>query len=89
MQFDIRFYFARRGAENMHSMTKETFVLRIDSNTNQEFIAKAQDELVKNHRAGDKESYSGIMPANVDSALCPVKSFKLYYSKLHPDCNSL
>ena len=50
VQFDIRFYFARRGAENMHSMTKETFVLRIDSNTNQEFIAKAQDELVKNHR---------------------------------------
>lgn len=89
VQFDIRFYFARRGAENMHSMTKNTFVLRRDPDTNKEFIRKYEDEMSKNHRAGDKESSSGIMPENPDSPLCPVKSFKLYFSKLHPGCDSL
>ena len=31
VQFDIRFYFARRGAENMDKMTKETFKLDFDA----------------------------------------------------------
>ena len=89
VQFDVRFYFARRGAENMHAMSKKTFTVQKDPKTNKEFVVKVEDELVKNHRAGDKESYSGIMPENPSSPLCPVKSFKLYFSKLHPDCDRL
>ena len=28
VQFDIRFYFCRRGLENLHDFTKDTFVIR-------------------------------------------------------------
>ena len=89
VQFDIRFYFFRRGAENMHSMSKNTFVLKVDSNTGKQYVYKAIDELTKNHREGDKESSSGYMPENPCDPLCPVKSFKLYLSKLHPTCDKL
>ena len=33
----------------MHSMTKSTFVVKRNPDTNKEFVAKIEDELVKNH----------------------------------------
>ncbi|KAK3086405.1 hypothetical protein FSP39_017969 [Pinctada imbricata] len=83
VQFDIRLYFCRRGNENMCTMSKETFRVRTDENSGKKYVEKAVDELTKNHRF-DKEASSGVMPAMEGSSQCPVASFELYLSKLHP-----
>lgn len=70
-------------------MSKTAFVIRLYPDTNKEFVAKLQDELVKNHCASDKEAWSGIMPENTYNPMCPDKSFKLYFSKFRPACDIL
>ena len=49
VQMDVRNYFFRRGSENMHKMTKETFCLQKNPITGLKFVSK-KDELIKNHR---------------------------------------
>lgn len=61
VQFDVRMFFCRRGNENMHGMTKNTFQVFTNENTGRKYIKKVVDELTKNDRF-DKESSSGIMP---------------------------
>ncbi|CAG2223465.1 unnamed protein product [Mytilus edulis] len=87
VQYDIRLYFCRRGAENMHTMTKSTFALKTDPDTGMRYIEKILDELTKNHRGNDKETTSGVMPEATGSMYCPVDSFIKYTDKLHPDCD--
>lgn len=62
VQFDIRMYFCRRGAENMHMMSKTTFSLKTDPESGLQYITKSTDELTKNHRGNDKENTTGTMP---------------------------
>lgn len=88
VQFDIRLYFCRRGAENMHAMNKNTFVVRTDAN-GVRYICQGIDELTKNHRENDKEAMSGFMPEITNNSLCPVQSFVSYLSKLNPLNNKL
>ncbi len=88
VQFDIRFYFFRRGAENMHKMTKSTFEVKTNAN-GERYICKVVDELNKNHKENCRESYSGYMPESPGSSNCPVASFLLYISHLHPECDAL
>jgi hypothetical protein len=47
VQWDIRLYFFRCGAENMRSMTKNTFIVKIDPETNRKYVTKNIDELTK------------------------------------------
>jgi hypothetical protein len=61
VQFDVRMFFCRRGNENMHGMTKNTFQIFVDEKTGRKYVKKVVDELTKNHKF-DKESSSGIMP---------------------------
>ena len=83
VQFDIRFFFARRGSENMDKMRKNDFELSFDQKKETWFVRKIRDELMKNHR--DREQIiSGIMPENRDDPLCPVSSFKKYVEHLNP-----
>ena len=90
VQFDIRLYFFRRGAENMHKMTKDSFCIPSDPISGLRYVCKNRDELTKNHREDDKESSGeGVMPEIRGDANCPVASFEKYISKLHPDCNRL
>ena len=89
VQFDIRYYFCRRGQENVRSMTKDTFVVRTDADTGLKYVVKRKDELTKNHRGDDSESFSGFMPEYSGSELCPVRSFEKYVDKLHPKCDAL
>ena len=89
VQFDIRFYFFRRGAENMHGMTKSTFAIRTDVNTGRRCVYKAIDELNKNHNEFDRESYTALMPELPGNPRCPVRSFETYIQHLNPDCPSL
>ena len=91
VQFDIRFYFCRRGNENMLQMHKSTFMVKKDSKTGLKYmyIVKTIDELTKNHRADVKEKTSAIMPENPGSEFCPVLSYEKYVSKLNPNCEKL
>ena len=88
VQFDIRFYFCRRGCENMHAMTKDTFEVCVDGEGH-EFVRQARGELNKNHNETDRVGYTGFMPAHAGSELCPVAAFKNYVSHLNPMCDSL
>ena len=86
--WDIHYNFARRGRENDRIMTKTTFKVKKDSEGH-EFIEPAFNEFTKNHR-GELDD-TNIYPrcyAN-DTPSCPVKSFKLYVTKLHPLCDAL
>ena len=85
VQMDVRLYFFRRGSENMHKMTKETFCLQKDPNTGLKFVSK-KDELTKNHRETDKENVGGYMPEIPGNLMCPVSSFEKYVTKLNDHC---
>ena len=88
VQFDIRLYFFRRGAENMHKMSKSTFAVFKNPDTGVEYVINVKDELNKNHRHLDSEkSCGGMMPYIRGNPYCPVESFKKYISKLHPLCD--
>jgi hypothetical protein len=89
VQFDIRFYFCRRGNENMPQMHKSTCMVKKDSKAGLKYIMKTIDELTKNHRADDKENTSAIMPDNPGSEFSPVLSYEKYVSKLNPTCEKL
>ena len=85
VQFDVRYYFSRRGMENMDIITKNSFIVGTNPKTGRT-IVKKKDELTKNHRENDapKKATTGVMAATGTDD-CPVKSFLKYKSKLHPD----
>ena len=82
--FDIMLYLCRRGRENLRELNKDSFSLKMFPDGT-EYVMKTEDELTKNHRENDttQDNEGGIMMATGDSN-CPVKSFKLYISKLNP-----
>ena len=84
VQFDIRFFFTRRGSENMHKMRKNDFQLSFDQRTESWFVKKIHDELTKNH-CSREQIVTGYMPENRDDPLCPVASFKKYQDHLNVD----
>ena len=84
VQFDVRLYFARRGCENIDKMEKDHFKLEYDQKHEMWFVIKNKDELTKNHKEIG-EIVSGIMPENKGDRLCPVRSYKMYLEKLHPE----
>ena len=50
VQFDIRFYFAHRGSENMEKMTKSTLKFGFNAKNEMWYVYKHQDKLTKNHQ---------------------------------------
>ena len=75
-------------------MTKETFRIAVDHDTNMEYIFWAKDELTKNHKETDNAIITAFMPSILDSngqphKNCPVASFKLYVDHLHEACKFL
>ena len=79
--FDIRYYFCRRGGENIQDMTTATFELKIDPDSGISYVKKVIDEMTKNHRETDRELVTGFMPQlrNADGTIakmCPVRSFE-------------
>ena len=81
--FDIRYYFCRRGGENIHDMSVHTFELKYDTNTRITYVKKVVDEMTKNHCEKDSELITGFMPQmkNIDrtiAKLCPVRSYENY-----------
>ena len=89
VMFDIRFYFARRGAENFKTMKTDIFQVVHDSQHDTVYVMKSADELKKNHKEIDNEVISGYMPELPGDPMCPVDSFREYLSHLNPDCENL
>ena len=89
VQFDIRYYFARRGGENIYDMTKETFKCVTDQDRGICYITRAQDEATKDHKESDNEIISGYMPELPGSKYCPVQSFLTYKISLSHSKNYL
>ena len=85
VQFDIRFYFSRRGRENMDTMQKSMFKVFLNQATDHEYVAKVEDEATKNHKETDNNILTNFMPQNKEDKMCPMRSFKLYMSHLHPE----
>lgn len=84
VEFDIRFYFCRRGKENLHDFTKEFFQLRHNEEQDLRYIVKVKDEQTKNHQGVDGPVISGHMPELKGSKFCPVTSYLTYLYSLDP-----
>ena len=90
VMFDIRFYFARRGGENIERMTKNTFELKSHPETGIKYIEKVIDEETKNHKEVDGQIVTGYMPEMPNQhKLCSVQSFLTYIYSLTKDSNEL
>ena len=84
VQFDIRFFFCRCGAENIEKMQKSDFVMELNKEKEIWYVRKVKDELTKNHR-GMENIISGLMCENPGDQLCPVRSYRMYLERLHPE----
>ena len=90
VMWDIRYYFARRGTENIHKMTKDTFMLSTNPETGVKFIHKVVDEETKNHKEVDGQIVTAFMPEmGYDNKKCPVQSNLTYLYSLRNDSNKL
>ena len=89
VMFDIRFYFARRGAENIKQMKTDTFKVIFDNQVDVIYVKKTQDELTKNHKEVNCEIITGYIPEMRGLPYCPVDSFREYISHLNPNNDSL
>ena len=81
---DLRYYFVRRGSENIYEWTTETFELKSDPATGINYIEKVKDEMTKNHTETDSDIITGYMPEIPGSKMCPVMSYTTYLSALTP-----
>ena len=89
VQFDIRFFFCRRRAENMDKMTKSMFEIIHDHQLDYDYVMKVEDEATKNHRETDQPIETNYIPENKTDKMCPVRSFRMYIQHLHPKNNYL
>ena len=83
VQFDIRFFFCRRGSENVEQMKIADFNINFNSKNETWYVHKIKDELTKNHKEAEN-IISGLMPENKDDRLCPVASFRKYLQHIEP-----
>ena len=88
--FDIMFHLVRRGRETLREQTKDTFAIAVDSQ-NRRYVYQAVDELAKNHRKNDgpQDSTTDGRIYEQPGPLCPVRTFELYLSNLHPELKFL
>lgn len=86
VEWDIRYYFCRRGKENLYSFTKETFKLKHNEEQDLRYIEKVQDEQTKNHTDDNVPIVSGHMVELKGNRFCPVTSYLTYLYSLDPKC---
>ena len=79
------FHLVRRGRENLREQTKDTFPIAVDSQ-NRRYVYQEIDVLDINHRENDdpQDSTTDGTMYEQPGLFCPVKTFDLYLSKLHP-----
>ena len=84
VQWDLRFYFARRANENIDKFTKGTFQLKRHTESGLRYIEKTFDEQTKNHQMDTADVQTACMIEVPDSKYCPVTSYLKYVSHLSP-----
>ena len=84
VQYNLRFYFFRRGMENLEGMHKDHFKLDFNQSTEKWRVVKAKDELMKNHKETG-ELVTAVMSQIPDDPLCSVLSYNKYHGHLNPD----
>jgi hypothetical protein len=84
----IMIFFCRRGQENIHNMTKETFEIRTNEQ-HRRYLVQVIDEETKNHKNTSEKSIGGRMYEEPGNPLCPLKAYQKYISHLHPNCSRL
>ena len=84
---DIRYYFARRGGENMVGMTKDIFKLMTDADTGMNYIKKVKDEEIKNHKNYNEDITTAFMSETKNNKMCPVQSYLVYFYSLNRESN--
>ena len=82
LQWDLRFYFARHGTENMYKMKKDHFKLWYDEVLDLRYVELAVSEETKNHKETNTDTESGLMPEMKDNKYCPVTSYLTYIMSL-------
>ena len=87
VQWDLRFYFARRANENIVKFTKGAFKVLQHANSGLKYVVKCFDEQTKNHQMDMTDIQTACMVKLPDSRLCPVKSFMKYKEHLSPLMN--
>ena len=81
--FDIQLFFGRRGREGLRSLKKSSFDIKKDD-SGVEYCEIAFNESTKNHQTSEAPGSKGAMYAT-GGPQCPIKSLKLYLSKLCRD----
>ncbi|XP_030066795.1 uncharacterized protein LOC115475173 isoform X2 [Microcaecilia unicolor] len=85
--FEIQFFFCRRANENAASLLKSDFTILTDS-SGLKYVTQSSTWKMRSHprRSSDTLSFADMrMYEQPHSIYCPVKSFQLYISKLHPE----
>ena len=82
--FEISLHFGRRGREGWRQLTKQSFALKVDP-SGREYLTIIYNEYDKNHQ--NDECKKQMMFSQPDDPNCPIKSYKKYVSKLHPNFN--
>ena len=81
--FDIQYYFARRGRENLRNLKKSHFTTATDD-SGKRFVEMTINESTKNHPTSDENVQTHRM-YETGKTNCPVQSFLLYIEKLDPE----
>ena len=84
VQWDLRFYFARRANENIDKFTKGTFAVKLHEDSGLRYVVKCYDEQTKNHQLDLTDVQTACMVEIPETKLCPVNSFVKYKSHLSP-----
>ena len=86
---EVTVHCARRGCEGLRELKKDSFTKKSDEN-DREYITLSYRELEKQRQGLDIHEVERDcrMYAQPEDPLCPVKSFDLYLSKLHPKCEA-
>jgi hypothetical protein len=82
--FTLQYHFARRGAENIHSMQKSDLIFM--ENEAKKTEVHLRDYMTKNHRETDSEKSTRAFITEVGGPDCPVSLVKKYLSLLNEDC---
>lgn len=87
--FELALQFGRMGRDGLHSLHKDSFTLVKDDLDESEYVTLSYNEKRNNQNLdGKRREVDDRMYSQADDLNCPVKTFKLYMSKLHPDLDS-
>ena len=83
MYFEIAYFLGKRGQEGLRQLTKTSFIIKTNPQ-GKEYIEMTFNESTKKSQGDDINEMNDqpIILSQPNKASCPVKSFKLYLSKL-------